>query len=164
MAVRDMVPFRKHTSSPREFGALAPLRDEMNRVFDEFFSGFGLAPRRQWDEGPAAFSPRIDVSETPTELRVSAELPGMEQKDVDLAIDNDVLCISGEKKEEREEKGENWHRTELAYGEFHRVVPLPATVVSDKGSAKFRKGVLTVTLPKREIETATRKRIAIKVE
>jgi HSP20 family protein len=150
---------------PGRRGESDPFKDfqrEMNRLFDDFFTDFPLAPR--WGErelSPAAFNPRVDVSETDKEITVSAELPGMDEKDISLEMDDASVTVRGEKKEETEEKGKSWYRREQTYGSFHRVVPLPTTVVGEKAKAKFKKGVLTITIPKREEEQAKRKTIAI---
>ena len=121
----------------------AALRREMNALFDDFFPGAGVA------SGPlGSFMPRVDVKETGGEIRVTAEMPGIEEKDVEISLDGDMLTIKGEKKEEKEEKGEDSYRLERSYGSFRRSVALPCAVNADKASAKFKQGVLTVTLPK----------------
>jgi HSP20 family protein len=137
----------------------------MNRLFEDFFSEFPLAPRGGVggrELATVGFSPRVDVSETDKEVSVSAELPGMDEKDITVEMNDAAVTIRGEKKEEKEEKGKNWHTKEQSYGFFHRVVPLPASVEGAKAKAKFAKGVLTVTVPKRAEEQARRK--AIKIE
>lgn len=103
--------------------------------------------------------PSVDVSETEAEVLVKAELPGMDPGDVELTIERDTLIIRGEKKQESEEKNENYHRVERSYGSFHRSIPLPVKVDADKVTAKFKNGVLTVTMPKDE--SAQAKRVAI---
>jgi HSP20 family protein len=99
---------------------------------------------------PFAFRgyPSVDVSETEKNVIVKAELPGMDPKDVDLSIEKGTLVIRGEKKQESEEKNENYHRVERSYGSFHRSIPLPCKCDADKVKAKYKNGVLTVTLPK----------------
>ena len=92
--------------------------------------------------------PSVDVSETQKNVIVKAELPGMDAKDVDLSIEKGTLVIRGEKKQESEEKDENYHRVERSYGSFHRSIPLPCKCDPDKVKAKYKNGVLTVTLPK----------------
>ncbi len=94
--------------------------------------------------------PAVNVSETEKEIRVEAELPGLEPGDVEVSLENGALVIRGEKKFEGEEKKENFHRIERSYGSFTRAVPLPAKVESKGVKAKFEKGVLRVTLPKAE--------------
>lgn len=97
---------------------------------------------------PVRGYPSVDVSETEKNVLVKAELPGLEPKDVDLTIERDTLILRGEKKQESEEKNENYHRVERSYGSFHRSIPLPVKVDAEKVKAKFKNGVLTVTLPK----------------
>lgn len=92
--------------------------------------------------------PVVNVSETDKELRVDAELPGLEAKDVDVSLEGDALVIKGEKKFEEEKKKDNFHRIERSYGTFTRTVPLPCTVDAKGITAKFEKGVLHVVLPK----------------
>jgi HSP20 family protein len=151
---------------PARRGDYEPFREfqrEVNRLFDDFFSDFPLAPR--WGEREVAaggFTPRVDVSETDTDVKVSAELPGMEERDISVEMDDAAVTIRGERKGDQEERGENWYRREQSYGTFQRIVPLPADVDGAKARAKFSKGVLTITVPKREEEQAKRK--AIKIE
>jgi HSP20 family protein len=98
----------------------------------------------------------VDVSETDQEVLVKAEMPGFEAKDIDLTLRNNLLTLKGEKKQEKEEKGENFFRSERSYGMFTRTIALPAQVVQDKVNAKYDKGVLTVRLPKSEPSVSTR--------
>ncbi|MBN1671993.1 MAG: Hsp20/alpha crystallin family protein [Kiritimatiellae bacterium] len=153
MSIRDLVPWRNRSRVPARRSAgdnLLSLRDEMDRVFDEFFSGFGLTPFRELDDRFESFAPKVDVKETDRQIQVSAELPGLDDKDVQVTLDDDMLYIRGEKKDEHEEKEGDWHRVERAYGSFARAIPLPAAVDAEKVKAKFKKGVLSVTLPKLE--------------
>jgi HSP20 family protein len=133
----------------------------MNRLFDEFSRGWGLAPFREFSDQWDAFSPRVDVVEGDKEITVSAELPGMDEKEIDLSLSHGVLTISGEKWEEKEDKGRNYYRMERSYGSFQRSVPLPSEVDEYKAKATFKKGVLTITLPKMA-EARDRKRIPVK--
>ena len=122
---------------------------EMNRLFDNFFGGFNLSSWAPFERGVGqTFTPRVDVSETDKEITVSAELPGMEEKDIDVSLTRDALTIKGEKKEEKEEKGKDYYRMERSYGSFSRSIPLPVEVDTDKVEATFKKGVLEITLPK----------------
>ena len=164
MPITDLVPWRKRSPLKEEEGSpLEVFRRDMNRLFDEFFSGFGwgrfgdLAP---FGERWGAFSPRVDVVESEEEIKISAELPGLDAQDIQLTVSNDVLTISGEKKEEKEQEGKNYYRMERSYGSFRRSVPLPGGVDADQAEAVFKKGVLTVLLPK--VEARDRTKIAIK--
>lgn len=170
MAIKDLVPrfHRGHERMPVRRGepdSFHDLQRQMNRLFDDFFGDFSLAPR--WGErglATAEFSPRVDVSETDKEVKVSAELPGMDEKDITVELDEAAITIRGERKEEKEDKGKNWHTREQSYGSFLRIIPLPASVDGEKINAKFKKGVLTVTVPKREEDQAKRKTINIETE
>lgn len=136
------------------------FRRDMNRLFDDFFGELSLAPR--WGAAaPMAFSPRVDVAETDREVKITAELPGLDKKDIVVEMDNATLALRGEKKEEKEEKGKNWRRREQSYGSFQRIVPLPAAVDGAKAKAKFAKGVLTVTAPKQTGAQSQAKTVAI---
>ena len=134
----------------------------MNRLFDTFFGRFDLEPFGAFHEGWDAFSPRVDVVETDQEIVVSADLPGLDDKDIVVSLSRDALTVSGEKKQEKEEKDRNYHRVERSYGSFRRSIPLPCEVDDGKVDAVFQKGVLTITLPKKG-DAKTRKRIAVKV-
>ncbi|MBX3028278.1 Hsp20/alpha crystallin family protein [bacterium] len=132
----------------------AALRREMNELFEGFFPSSGD------NGGVGEFMPRIDVKETDGEVRVSAELPGIDEKEVEISVDGDLLTIKGEKKEEKEEKGEEYYRLERSYGSFRRSVTLPCPVDVDKATASAAKGVFTVVLPKSA--AAKKKTIAVK--
>jgi HSP20 family protein len=144
-----------------EYNPFSLLRQEMNSVFDNFLHGFELEP---FAGRFGAFSPSVDVKETDKEIRVSAELPGMNDKDIDVSLTKDSLTIKGEKKEEKEDKGKNYYRMERSFGSFTRTVPLPAEVDTEKAKADFVKGVLTVTLPKTPKAIKDTKKIPIKAE
>lgn len=168
MSIRDIVRRKADRDVPARMErpqALTFQRD-MNRLFDDFFRSFDVQPAWPFaaDLPARAISPAVNVSETDKEVTVSAELPGMEEKDVSVELQDDVLTISGEQKTETEEKGKQWHRREYTYGSFHRSIPLPASVETDKVRAKLAKGVLTVTLPKRPGDVRRRKTIAVSGE
>jgi HSP20 family protein len=131
------------------------LQRDMNRLFDEFF---GDAGGEVAAKGAPALTPRADVSETDKEVKIVAELPGVEEKDVAVEFADGMLSIRAEKKAEREETSARRHLVERAYGTFERVFRLPMPVEEDKIQASFAKGVLTVTLPKAaEVEKAAKK-------
>jgi len=133
------------------------LRDEVNRLFDDFFSGnwLGVPARGQW-------APALDVSETDSQVIVKAEVPGMEAKDIDVSITGDVLTIKGEKKEETKKEEQNYHLMERRYGSFQRGISLPTSVDSSKVTASYGNGVLTITMEKKEHSKA--RNIRVKVE
>lgn len=164
MTWKDIVPFKKRSVPvKREFGhPLERFREEMDTLFDDFFKDFSMEP---FDGGHARqFSPQIDVSETDKEIKVSAELPGMDDKDIEVNMNHDSLTIRGEKKEEKEDKGKDYYHVERSYGSFTRTVPLPVEIESDKAEAHFRKGVLTVTVPKSGKAIESKKKIEIKAD
>jgi len=141
----------------------ASFQREMNKLFDDFFGGFELSPWAPVERRlTAAFTPHVDVSETDKEIKVSAELPGMDEKDIDVSLTRDTLTIKGEKKEEKEDKGKDYYRMERSYGSFTRSVPLPVEVDTDKVQASFKKGVLEITLPKTARAIQETKKIPVK--
>lgn len=121
----------------------------IDNLLDDFFHGFTLEPFRfEGTSEKKAFIPKLNVAETDKELEVTAELPGLEEKDVDLSISQDLLTITGEKKEEIKDEKKNYYRYECNYGSFQRSVPIPSDVDTDKAEATFKKGVLKVVIPK----------------
>ena len=150
-----IVPWKK--KDPQEH-PVAALRDEMNRLFDNFWSGDFLPERFPF----ARAFPTLDVTETEDAVLVKAEIPGLEAKDIEVTLSGDVLTLRGEKKEEKEENEKNVHHREVRYGAFSRSIQLPAGVEGDKVSAECKKGVLRITLPKTEKERA--KKIVVKGE
>jgi HSP20 family protein len=149
-------PFRDRELSPlREFER---MRRDMDRLWDSFFEG-GLRKR---GEEVGEWFPALDVSETKNDIVVKTEVPGLDPKDIDISLSEGVLTIKGEKKQEKEEKEENYHLIERSYGTFTRTVRLPREVQSEKISASYKNGILRVTLPKSE--EAKKKEIKIKVE
>ena len=163
MTIRNLVPFGKKSVPARreEEKPFALLRREIDSLFDNFFRGFDIEP---FESRMGAFTPQVDVTENDKEIKISAELPGMDEKDIDLSLQNDMLTIKGEKKEEKEDKGKDYYRMERSYGSFIRTIPLPVEVETDKVEAKFKKGVLSITLPKTAKAVAETKKIAVKVE
>ena len=135
------------------------MLDDASVVVDELSVS---SPGVHFGDGAAA--PKIDVSEGKDGIEVTAELPGVEEKDIDVTLSNDVLTIRGEKRSERDEadKDKNWHLVERRYGLFSRSVTLPYQPDSDKVEAKFEKGVLRVRLPKPAEIAKKEKKIAIR--
>jgi HSP20 family protein len=119
------------------------MRKEMERLFDRF-----LEPA--WSEMPTVgdWAPTVDVSEDKDAVTVKAELPGVEQKDIAVSLQDGVLTIKGEKRAEKEEKDKRYHRVERSYGAFYRSIQLPSTVDAGKVAATFKDGVVTITAPK----------------
>jgi HSP20 family protein len=134
------------------------LHREMDELFDRFFSEPWWMPERYFG---GTFSPAFDISETDDEILVKAELPGVDPKDVDVNLTGNELTIKGEKKEEREEKGESIHTMERRFGCFCRSFNLPCDVQQDKIEAKYKDGILNLKLPK--AESAKKKSLKIEV-
>lgn len=145
------------------FLPLAALRREMDRVFESFLGGFPTLNLNV--EGilgmPRTFSPEVSVKETEKEIRVTAELPGMQQKDITVEVVGSDLILSGEKKEEKEEKDEGWRSIERRYGAFRRVIALSPDVDREKVTAKYKDGVLTITVQKKPEAQPLRKKVEI---
>lgn len=154
MNIRDLVPsFWRRTEVPsptQEEQPFYSLQREMNRLFDDFFRSFDIAPLRWGTEPFKGFHPLVDLKENDKEFLIKAELPGIDEKDIEVNLFDDHLTIRGEKKEEKEDKGSNYHRIERSYGSFNRVIPLPEKVDTKKVTASFKNGVLSITLPKTE--------------
>lgn len=134
------------------FRELRSLQDEMTRLFSGVApSGYG---RDEMMHG--AWSPSVDIFEDKDKLILEAELPGMKQEDFDISVENNVLTLHGERKFEKKNDQDNYHRVERSYGSFTRSFTLPQTVTAEGATADFENGVLRVSLPKRE-ETKARK-------
>lgn len=158
MALRSLLPLRGGRGGEITLDPFFLLHRDVNRAFEDVFKGLGTVPS-VWN-GNGAAMPKIDVKETEKGVEVSAELPGVEDKDIELELDDDVLTIKGEKKLEKEEKDEKtgYHLMERSYGSFARSVRLPYAVKAESVTAEFDKGVLRVTCPKpAEALTASKK-------
>jgi HSP20 family protein len=135
------------------------MQREINRMFDSFFRG------GTQDDGtlfPSVWTPAVDIAEHENEYLVKVELPGVSKDDVKITMQENILTIRGEKKQEKETKESNLHRVERSYGSFQRSFTLPTTVKSDKIEASYKDGILSVTLPK--AEEAKPKQIEVKVK
>jgi len=122
-------------------GPLAPLGEEMESLFDRF-----LGDESSWVS--AMLAPAMDLSETDKDISIRMDLPGVNAKDVDIQLNNQQLTVSGERKEEKEEKGKTFHRMERRVGRFSRSVTLPCAVEEDQIDARYKDGVLNIVLPK----------------
>jgi len=146
-----MVPVKTQSVGTRPAGSVfASLHQEIDRLFDDFTRGWPTLPR-SWPAlagSTADLAPRMDVAETDKEIEITAELPGLEEKDVEVNVAGDVLTIKGEKKAEKEQKDKNYHMVERSYGSFYRSLTLPAGINTDAIKANLTNGVLKVTVPK----------------
>jgi HSP20 family protein len=149
MTLTKLSPMNWAVSAPNSRDPFSALQREINRAFEGFFDGSDPVGSSLFASA-SGVHPRLDVTETDSEVHVTAELPGMAEQDVDVELIENALKIRGEKKDERDVKGHNFHRTERAFGVFERLVALPAKVQRDGVTATFKNGVLTVVLPKAE--------------
>jgi HSP20 family protein len=165
MTMRDLIPWgRNQQTTPSRYrdegDPFMTLHREMNRLFDDVFRTFDMAPLGTLGgTGRRAGWPSVEVSETDKDVRISAELPGLEDKDVEVLMGDGVLTLRGEKKSEIEDTDRAF--SERSYGRFERRIPLAWEVDEDKIDAAFRNGVLTVTMPKSPESKPNVKRIAI---
>jgi HSP20 family protein len=139
-------PFGGWGANP--FRSLQRFADEMDRMFDDV--GFG----RRWSSLPAwrgtssfAWAPQVDVFQKDNELTIRVDLPGLKKEDVSVDITDDAVTIQGDRRHETEEEREGYYRSERSYGSFYRVVPLPEGAITEQAKAKFRDGVLEITMP-----------------
>ena len=154
-----------------EWRPLANLRREMDRLFDDFGWGFGRRPlgRTLFDvepfwRGELSFgkAPAVDIAEREKEYEITAELPGLDESNVEVKFADGLLTIKGEKRVEKEEKKKNYYLSERRFGSFQRSFQVPDGVDADKIAATFKNGVLTVSLPKSPEAQKKEKKIAIK--
>lgn len=167
---RTPAPMRR--SGPDPFQS---FRNEMDRMFDQFWRGFGLPAMRRGSEtepfwhGEGGFGvsmPAVDIAEDDKAYRITAELPGLNEKDIEVHLSGNMLTISGEKHDDREEKDKdkNYHFSERRYGSFRRSFALPQGIDRDKIEANFKNGVLALTLPKTPEAMQQQKKIEVKTQ
>jgi HSP20 family protein len=161
MANRDLTPWTGGRGlSPFGRDPFTSFRHEMDRLFDDFFAP---AEQRSFGgNGGGLLRPSVDVAESDQAYTVTAELPGLEQKDVELNLRDNALTLSGEKRQETSESDGGRSYTERSFGRFERVIPLPEEVDADRVAATFKNGVLKVTLPKNPKAQEKARRIEIK--
>jgi HSP20 family protein len=147
MNLRSLIPIgRGRDVARREYSPFWSLQREIDRLFDDFTRGFPSFSTAA--SGRNELLPAMDVVETENEFELTAELPGLEEKDVQINLTDNVLTIRGEKKSERDEKNKDYRVVERSYGSFYRTLELPAGVDHDKIKASIDKGVLKVVIPK----------------
>lgn len=127
------------------FRDLVTLREKMNRLFEEAYSARG----EERDLVSSSWTPSVDIYETENALVMNAEIPGIDEQDVEIKIEDNTLTLKGERKFEKETKEENYHRVERAHGSFFRSFSLPAYIDQDKIEAEHENGVLKITMPKK---------------
>ena len=170
MAFRDLIPWsrqenrlpvpvsaeREHERESRSHPLLSLHRD-VNRLFDDVLRGFGMPAFGGFERNLSW--PHVELGETDKEIRVTAELPGLDEKDVEITVEDGALTLRGEKRSEVEDKDRGY--TERSYGRFERRIGLPQGIDRDHAAATFRNGVLTVTLPKTEAANENVRRIPV---
>jgi HSP20 family protein len=164
MQIKDLIPWGNNKGSEiakrEEDNPVFSLQCDVNRIFEDFWRRFDqpFGALARWD----ANGPRTDIAETENALEVSVELPGIDQKAIDVSLTDGALTIKGEKKSEREENKKGYHLSERSYGSFYRSIPLPSGVDINKANAEFKNGVLTVTLPKTQEALSRVKKIDVR--
>ncbi len=142
------------------------LRGEIDRMFDDFGRGFwpswGRSLRAAAPEFPSILTPAVDVVETEKSYEITTELPGMDEKNIEVKLADGVLTIKGDKQQDKEEKHKSYYRRERSYGAFERSFEVPDTVEADKIEASFSKGVLKLMLPKKAEAQKPAKKIDVK--
>lgn len=168
MSIRNFLPtiWREQDAPLKhdDMNPFYPLQRDINRIFDDFFTGFSTPGYGGLMERLGSFSPSIDIRDNEKELVIKAELPGMDEKDVEVSLTDDALVIEGEKRDEKVDKEGGFYHAERSYGSFRRVLPLPVGIDPQKADASFKKGVLTIVVPKTEAAKSKVKKIAIKSE
>jgi HSP20 family protein len=172
---QQSMPARRGETRPAPMDPFQAMRREMDRMFDRFFGGgFGMPLSRRmfemepsWQGGGEGFgfsAPAIDFAEDEHAYHLTAELPGLSEKDINLSLSDDMLTISGEKREERQEneKDKNFHYSERRFGSFRRMIQLPQHIDRDKIEANFKNGVLRVTVPKAQDVRQRQRKIVVK--
>lgn len=153
------------------YSPLAQLHNELDRAFDQMWSSFGqIKPFQRGSLLSPEFTasgflkPNLDIKETNNAFEISVEIPGVEEKDIELSLDGDTLTIKGEKHQEKKEEKDNYHRVERAYGSFQRLLSLPENANGDEIKANFKNGLLLITLPKSEPAKPSGRKIEIEAE
>ncbi len=162
-----MLPVRRHETQAPYTDPFLQIRQEMDRIFDTALSGFGFpsmgfgrerTPMAQTDW----LKPTLDIGASNKEYTISVELPGVDEKDVQLELINDTLKIKGEKKQQKEEKEKNYYRMERSYGSFQRTLSLPEDADQDGISAVYMNGIMEITIPRKVAPKTEVKQIEIK--
>ena len=155
MKIKDLIPFNWKREKPVKVenvpatstSMMTPfdrIYDDLERVFRDPF--FEVGVQRFWDR--EGIAPKVDVSETKKEIQIDTELPGMDEKDINVTIEKGQLILRGEKRQEKKEEKDKIHHIESSYGFFERVVPLPEYARADEAKATYKKGVLQIRIPK----------------
>lgn len=144
-----------------ELSLFESLQKEMNRLFEDFTTRMHL-PENKWREPMTPFHAKVDVKDNANEVVITAELPGVDKDHIEVAVRNDGIAISGEKKEEKEQKEKGYYRMERSYGSFYRLIPFPCQIDKENVVADFKNGVLKITMPKCKDILKNEKKIEVK--
>jgi HSP20 family protein len=155
MALKEMILRNRRNSNDLarvdNFGPFGSFHKEVNRLFDSFFDDFNFAPSSFFKaDGLSNFKPKVNISEDKKSIEVTAELPGMDEKDIKVTLTDQVLTIEGEKKKEDKESSKEYYRIERSFGGFKRSIRIPEDIKAEAIKANFKNGVLNVSLPKSE--------------
>lgn len=160
MGLRSLIPFPRMATELAPSDPFVAMQKDMDRIFGDMWRGFGTGMPAVMSE--MAAQPRLDVKETDKALLVQAELPGVDEKDIELELAGRTLSIRGEKKKEEVKDERGYHLSERSYGSFLRSLQLPYEVEAGKVEASFAKGVLSITIPKPQAAIESSKKIAVK--
>jgi HSP20 family protein len=165
MQIKDLIPWARKDDRPEaktsDQNPIAALQREINQVFENFMNRFGRPlAGLEWSWGQS--EAKSDVVQTDNAVEISIELPGMEMKDIEVTVGDDVLTVKGEKRIERQEEKKGYYLSERSYGAIYRAIPLPPGVDGSKAEATFKNGVLTIRLPQTPEAQAKVKRIEVK--
>ena len=158
MAIKEFLSKNLPVKRKENVNPFLSLQQEMNSIFNRFSENI-LSPFR---EDAWSTFPKVNIKESKNKVEVSAELPGLDKKDIEINIKDNVLTLRGEKRLENETKEENYYRMERSYGAFNRTISLPSEVQTDKTDAKFKNGILTISVPKKPESEQKLKKIEIK--
>ena len=161
------LPVRRGDTTPTQVHPLVELHREMDRLFEDFARSFSMTlPNRLFDMPGVTHSsflrPKLDIAESENQYKITIELPGVTEKDVRVELVGDTLRISGEKRQENEEKDRNYHRIERTYGSFERVLNLPEDADTEHIAATFKNGLMRVTIPRRATVSQPAKQIEVR--
>lgn len=167
MTVRELLHLGKSVPVGRGSNPIAAFQDEMNKLFSDFFGDVSLPSWLRRDDAAArnaiwAVNPAVDITENDKEFKITAELPGIDAKDVQISASEGYVTIKGEKKQENKEERDGYFRQERSYGSFQRVVALPENANLDKAEANYKNGVLTLCVPKKAGAQTKERKIEIR--